>query len=713
MKTQKPVLTISLLISNRPDTVPRCLDSLKPIMEAIPSELILIDTSKSEEMRKLLLTYTDKVYEFEWCKDFAKARNEGIKRATGEWFLFLDDDEWFVDPTNLICFFQSGEYKKYGFADYLVRSFTDASWENYGDVWVTRLFQLEKDTRFIGKVHERYYPPRGEKKFLDVIVNHTGYIFETKDAVRAHFERNSEILFKVMEDEPDNLRWKVQLVQEYQTVKEWDAIIELCKKCIDNIKKIDNTEDQRYFCILQSGFVDSYLEKKEYEEAIKICSLILQDSRSTELFKFRVCLRMAQCYAEMNKWDCVAEYIDKYFMAYKKMKNNKALMREEVGALTLQKAFSERNLKMAYNLRICEGLKRGSLDELRMYYDCLEWQKKNIVVNNNLAQALLDMMIEGPYDPLYVRIITDACKNEIFRDGICARANKLEKEDPKAFEKLASIYAKADSDFWYIRYCCVVDADARGDSKVVLKALEELLQSLNNVFYLPDRVYEIIDRYGMKIAELWNKYAGKEWMDQIRVFVNQCEDCYIDKAYDYIVDVYGQDNWRADSLPVALVEKQLCEGLNVRVLDYHNLLCDYAERVLVWYYYFSEEYGTEAIAPKEVRAAVKIKDYAELESVDVKQALACLKEAVVECPDFAKGIGEFFQFYSLMGEQRAKRRREELQEIRSEAMNEIRDLMCRGEYSLALQIMEQLKQMCPGDEEVTALAQELESQMIG
>ena len=102
MNSKNPLLTISLLISNRPDTIPRCLDSLRAVMEAIPSELILIDTSKSDEIHELLHTYTDLVYKFEWCNDFAKARNEGVCRARGEWFLYLDDDEWFDDVQEFI-----------------------------------------------------------------------------------------------------------------------------------------------------------------------------------------------------------------------------------------------------------------------------------------------------------------------------------------------------------------------------------------------------------------------------------------------------------------------------------------------------------------------------------------------------------------------------------------------------------------------------------
>ena len=98
-KEKRPMLSISLLASNRPDTIRRCLDSLKPIMEQISSELILVDTSEREEIHKILTEYTNKVITFHWCNDFAKARNAGLKEAKGEWFLFLDDDEWFTESS--------------------------------------------------------------------------------------------------------------------------------------------------------------------------------------------------------------------------------------------------------------------------------------------------------------------------------------------------------------------------------------------------------------------------------------------------------------------------------------------------------------------------------------------------------------------------------------------------------------------------------------
>jgi len=50
MSDKNVILSISLLTSNRLETIPRCLDSLKPILEAIPSELIIVDTSNNPEV---------------------------------------------------------------------------------------------------------------------------------------------------------------------------------------------------------------------------------------------------------------------------------------------------------------------------------------------------------------------------------------------------------------------------------------------------------------------------------------------------------------------------------------------------------------------------------------------------------------------------------------------------------------------------------------
>ncbi|MFQ8980466.1 MAG: hypothetical protein ACLR6I_07915 [Waltera sp.] len=49
-----------------------------------------------------------------WCNDFAAAHQcRLVKKARGEWFMYLDDDEWFENPQEIIrVFITAGEYLK-------------------------------------------------------------------------------------------------------------------------------------------------------------------------------------------------------------------------------------------------------------------------------------------------------------------------------------------------------------------------------------------------------------------------------------------------------------------------------------------------------------------------------------------------------------------------------------------------------------------------
>ena len=94
-------LTISILVSNRKDTVPKCLESLRPLLEQVDSELIITDTGCDDDLVEFMRQYTDNIVKFEWCKDFAAARNVGLDMAKGQWFMFIDDDEWFEDVLSM------------------------------------------------------------------------------------------------------------------------------------------------------------------------------------------------------------------------------------------------------------------------------------------------------------------------------------------------------------------------------------------------------------------------------------------------------------------------------------------------------------------------------------------------------------------------------------------------------------------------------------
>ena len=157
MKTDKIVLSISMLISGQ-ENMDKSLASLHFFKEALPCEIILVDTGCKGEGRALAEKVADQVVDFKWCDDFSAARNAGLKKCKGEWFLYLDDDEWFENPKEIIKFFQSGEYKEYNSATYRVRNYLNRQGNIYENVHVSRMIKLEPYTEFRGKIHEYLYP---------------------------------------------------------------------------------------------------------------------------------------------------------------------------------------------------------------------------------------------------------------------------------------------------------------------------------------------------------------------------------------------------------------------------------------------------------------------------------------------------------------------------------------------------------------------------
>ena len=71
-------LSISMLASDRSVSLERCLDSLKPLLMQVPSELIIVFTGTDERVREIASRYTDKIIPFTWCDNFSAARNVGL-----------------------------------------------------------------------------------------------------------------------------------------------------------------------------------------------------------------------------------------------------------------------------------------------------------------------------------------------------------------------------------------------------------------------------------------------------------------------------------------------------------------------------------------------------------------------------------------------------------------------------------------------------------
>ncbi len=223
-------LTISLLVSDRMDTLKKCLDSIAPLLRDLNSELIIVFTGKDSAVLEVARQYTSHIIPFAWCDDFAKARNAGLEQARGEWFLYLDDDEWFEDVSEIVQFFISGEYLDYESATYVVRNYIDLGGREYNDLHLERMCRLRSDTRFVSPIHESLHPFCGPVKNFRSFVHHYAYArVGTQSDLMVRFKRNVPLLLKLYEQEPTAHNC-MQLAQEYRYIDDETTAIKYCRE---------------------------------------------------------------------------------------------------------------------------------------------------------------------------------------------------------------------------------------------------------------------------------------------------------------------------------------------------------------------------------------------------------------------------------------------------------------------------------------------------
>lgn len=199
VNTTECLVTISMLVSNRIDTVEKCFESFRPLLEQIPSEFIAVDTvgdEKSDGSVDVARKYADKIVHFEWCDDFAAARNAGLKEARGKWLIYLDDDEWFDDVGPLIDFFSKPElYENYDRVSMMEHSYTSISQIDYSNTLFARIGKIGAESKFVNPVHENLVGIvyKNTYPIKETFVHHVGYIGKV---VNRKIKRNRKIMDK-------------------------------------------------------------------------------------------------------------------------------------------------------------------------------------------------------------------------------------------------------------------------------------------------------------------------------------------------------------------------------------------------------------------------------------------------------------------------------------------------------------------------------------
>lgn len=217
---RKFLLTIGVPISNQIATIERCLSHIKPLLEQVDSELLVVNTGSTDGTLDVCKAYGARIVEFPWCDNMSAARNTGIYHALGEWYMSIDDDEWFDDVSEIVSFFQKGIYKEYDIAYYIQRNYRTLEGEEYYDVSALRMAKIVPELHFEGRIHDALLtrPVAGGVRMcqLDSYAYHYGFAKGDAAKTKEKYKRNMSCLLYDVYEYPDDLRHNYQMANEME-----------------------------------------------------------------------------------------------------------------------------------------------------------------------------------------------------------------------------------------------------------------------------------------------------------------------------------------------------------------------------------------------------------------------------------------------------------------------------------------------------------------
>lgn len=267
------VLTIGMIVKNEEKWLDKCLSAIKPILDHVDSELIITDTGSTDRTVEIARKYTNNVLHFDWINDFSAARNYGLKKAHGKWFMMIDADEIFQSCNGIIHFFNSEEYTKYNSATFIIRNLHESNSSKGSDFVARRMSKICPDTVFNGVIHEHlsaFIPP---VKNLEDIAFHYGYVYDQEQQRIKKFERNYDLLMKKYEAcKDENPMIYAEIYDNFATGFKQKEADEFLKMGIDWCEK----HEHPLLVLMYCKKARHLLFEKQNKEALEICEKYLR-----------------------------------------------------------------------------------------------------------------------------------------------------------------------------------------------------------------------------------------------------------------------------------------------------------------------------------------------------------------------------------------------------------------------------------------------------
>lgn len=258
-RKDKYTLSVCMIVKDEERNITDCLESIKDVAD----EIIVVDTGSTDKTKEVVSKYTSDIYDFNWVDDFSAARNYSLSKATGDFILWLDADDVVENPQDILPLLK----ESFDAHDFNIIYGND----NFSQA---RLFRNYRNIRFAGRVHEypvldgMFFEQSSDFPTPQKIVSHQR---ETKINIQHktekystenRSERNSRILRKELQEDPNNPRTLFYLGNALKELGQYDEAIEIYRKYL----KVSTWVDEKWMAQRYIGCI--YLWQKKYPEAL-------------------------------------------------------------------------------------------------------------------------------------------------------------------------------------------------------------------------------------------------------------------------------------------------------------------------------------------------------------------------------------------------------------------------------------------------------------
>ncbi len=337
------MLSLCMIVKDEIDYIEECLKKVSPYVD----EMIIVDTGSTDGTLEVLEKFDCKVYHFEWCNDFAKARNFSVNKASHNWILFLDADEHVTE-------FDAEEVRKLTSTNYgeivgniTIRSFV-TNVTNLDVAYIPRIFN-KKFFKFERPIHEQIVPKFNfviKASNLSVTVNHFGYL---EDVAKKKDKTNKykEYLEKSIADKYDPYLVK-HLATGYLNTKDFEKAIEIINEVINDT----SLQKQFYYPEAVTIKIKALIGLEKYEEALGLQKYyeVCKDSDEFMLFMGIIFKNTKQGEPALN--------IFEYLINKPELTINRLVVINELGDLMMDYELYEEALRWFEKINYADNIKK-------------------------------------------------------------------------------------------------------------------------------------------------------------------------------------------------------------------------------------------------------------------------------------------------------------------------------------------------------------------